>query len=46
MTIGRCTLLPVIEDDLEDIARELKGWVNGDKNEKLDKWFEAWKVKI
>lgn len=43
--LGRCTLLPVIEDDLEDIARELKGWVNGDKNEKLDKWFEAWEVK-
>ena len=42
--LGRCTLLPVIEDDLEDIARELKDWVNGDKNEKLDKWFEAWEV--
>ena len=39
--LGRCTLLPVIEDDLEDIARELKGWANGGKNEKLDKWFEA-----
>lgn len=43
--LGRCTLLPVIEENLEDIARELKGWVNGDKNEKLDKWFEAWEVK-
>lgn len=43
--LGRCTLLPVIEDDLEDIARELKDWANGGKNEKLDKWFEAWEVK-
>lgn len=42
--LGRCTLLPVIEDDLEDIARELKNWANGGKNEKLDKWFEAWEV--
>ena len=42
--LGRCTLLPVIEDDLEDIARELKDWANGGKNEKLDKWFEAWEV--
>lgn len=43
--LGRCTLLPVIEDDLEDIAKELKDWTNGGKNEKLDKWFETWEVK-
>lgn len=43
--LGRCTLLPVVEDDLEDIARELNDWVNGGKNEKLSKWFETWEVK-
>ena len=35
----------IIEENLEDIAKELKDWANGGKNEKLDKWFEAWEVK-
>lgn len=43
--LGRCTLLPVIEEDLEDIARELKDWSNGGKNERLDKWFKTWEDK-
>lgn len=41
--LGRCTLLTDV-DDLENIAKELKEWVNGAPNEKLDNWFNQYGV--
>ena len=41
--LGRCTLLTDV-GDLEDIARELRSWVDGKPNEKLDNWFKEYEV--
>lgn len=43
--LGRCTLLTDV-GDLEDIAKDLKSWVNGGSNEKLDNWFNQYNVKV
>lgn len=42
--LGRCTYIPVMEDDLEEIAKQLKNWVDGGSNEKLDNWFNEYEV--
>lgn len=42
--LGRCTYLYDIEDSLEDIGKELTGWYKGEKNEKLDNWFNEYGV--
>lgn len=42
--LGRCTYIPVMEDDLEEIAKQLKNWVDGGSNEKLDNWFNKYDV--
>lgn len=43
--LGRCTLITDV-GDLDNIARELKDWVNGGKNEKLDNWFANYGVDV
>ncbi|MDY3001826.1 MAG: hypothetical protein SOR73_09195 [Romboutsia timonensis] len=35
-----CTTIPVIEKTLEEIGSELRQWVDGEENNKLDKWFK------
>ena len=37
---GLCTTIPEITMSYEEIAEELKAWVNGEANTKLDKWFK------
>lgn len=36
---GLCTMIPVIEKSLDDIAEELRDWIDGGNNSKLDKWY-------
>lgn len=40
---GICTTIPVINQSLEEIGAELRNWVDGERNEKLDKWFDEFK---
>lgn len=40
---GVCSTIPVIEQSLQEIGLELRNWVDGEKNEKLDKWFNEFK---
>ena len=37
---GLCTTVPEIPMNLEDIGTELRSWVDGESNNKLDKWFK------
>ena len=37
---GLCTTVPEIPMSLEEIGTELRAWVDGEKNIKLDKWFK------
>ena len=37
---GLCTTIPIITKSLEDIGTELREWVDGVENEKLDKWLK------
>jgi SPP1 gp7 family putative phage head morphogenesis protein len=37
---GICTTIPEITMSYEEIGKELKAWVNGEANAKLDKWFK------
>lgn len=39
---GLCTLIPVIEKDLEDIGEELRAWIDGESNPKLDLWLNKY----
>ena len=39
---GLCTTIPEITMSYEEIAEELKAWVNGEANTKLDKWFKKY----
>lgn len=36
---GLCTTIPEIPMSLEDVGTELRGWIDGDANKKLDIWF-------
>ena len=36
---GLCTTIPVIPMSLEDIGEELRNWIDGEDNKKLDKWL-------
>lgn len=40
---GLCTTIPVIEKELDQIGEELRAWVDGESNSKLDKWLEQYK---
>ena len=37
---GVCTTIPVINQSLEEIGAELRDWIDGKTNEKLDKWLK------
>jgi SPP1 gp7 family putative phage head morphogenesis protein len=36
---GLCTTIPVINMSFNEIGEELRSWINGEENEKLDKWL-------
>lgn len=36
---GLCTMLPVIEKSLEEVADELRDWIDGEDNPALDDWY-------
>lgn len=40
---GMCTTIPVLEKELDRIGEELKRWIEGESNSKLDKWFNEYK---
>ena len=40
---GLCTTVPEIPMSLEEIGTELRAWVDGDTNNKLDKWFKDYR---
>lgn len=37
---GICTTIPVINQSLEEIGAELRDWIDGEENIKLDKWYK------
>lgn len=39
---GLCTMIPVIDKSLNDVADELRNWLNGASNPKLDKWYKEY----
>lgn len=39
---GMCTTVPVLEKELEQIGEELRNWIDGESNAKLDKWFKEY----
>lgn len=39
---GMCSTIPVIPMSFEEIGTELKGWINGTSNKKLDTWFKKY----
>lgn len=43
---GLCTTVPEIPMSLDEIGAELKAWIDGEVNNKLDKWFNEYKEKF
>lgn len=39
---GLCTTVPYIPMSLEDIGGELRAWIDGESNSKLDNWFNEY----
>ena len=39
---GLCTTIPQTEKSLDEIGEELRNWVDGEENKKLDKWFKKY----
>ncbi|SCI81608.1 phage head morphogenesis protein%2C SPP1 gp7 family [uncultured Clostridium sp.] len=39
---GMCTTIPVLEKELDQIGEELRDWLDGWHNPKLDIWFEEY----
>ena len=39
---GLCTTIPEISKSLDEIGEELRSWVDGEANTKLDKWFKKY----
>ena len=37
-----CTTIPVLEKELDQIGEELKAWIEGESNSKLDNWFNKY----
>ena len=36
---GLCTTIPIINMSFDEIGEELRSWIDGEENEKLDKWL-------
>ena len=39
---GLCTTIPEISKSLDEIGKELRLWIDGEANTKLDKWFKKY----
>ncbi len=39
---GLCTMIPAISKSLDSVADELRDWVDGGSNRKLDKWYKEY----
>ena len=39
---GLCTMLPYISQSLDQVADELRYWLDGDNNPKLEKWYNEY----
>ncbi len=39
---GLCTMIPYIPKSLDDVAGELKSWLDGANNPMLDKWYKKY----
>jgi len=39
---GLCTMIPAISKSLDSVADELRNWVDGGNNIKLDKWYKEY----
>ena len=39
---GLCTMVPYIPKSLDTVADELKGWLDGEDNPKLDSWYNEY----
>ncbi|HHV42078.1 MAG TPA: hypothetical protein GXX72_04435 [Clostridiaceae bacterium] len=39
---GLCTMIPYIPKSLDQVADELRGWLGGGENERLDEWYKKY----
>lgn len=39
---GMCTTIPVLEKELDQIGEELRDWLDGNENDRLDNWFKEY----
>lgn len=39
---GLCTMIPYIPKSLDEVATELRGWLDGGRNRKLDEWYRKY----
>ena len=39
---GLCTTIPQIDKSFDKIGEELRNWIDGEENKKLDKWFKKY----
>ena len=39
---GLCTTIPQIDKSFDEIGEELRSWIDGEENKKLDKWFKKY----
>jgi hypothetical protein len=40
--MGRCTFTYEIPMSLDEIGKELRSWIDGESNTKLNKWFSEY----
>lgn len=39
---GLCTMIPYIPKDSEEVAGDLRGWIDGEDNSVLDEWYQEY----
>ncbi len=39
---GLCTMIPYIPKSLDEVATELRGWLDGNNNNMLDEWYKEY----
>lgn len=37
---GMCVMIPVLEKDLKEVAKEIRAWIDGEDNPGLDNWYK------